>query len=284
MSVHTPCQAQDAPRLLIGVSPRLLRQVPRELGFHGKTLQYLEQSVAHWAMAHGAMTVMIPSMIRGGMVLDLPVSAADYAARVDGLILQGGADIDPSCYGQEAHAIQGPCDLERDLFELDLLRAFIAADKPVLGICRGMQLINVVQGGTLHQDLLAAGIATRPHHVPGMDERHAHELRLEPEGWLCRLHDGRARMQVNSIHHQGIDRLGDGLVVQARSPDGVVEAIRHASATFLVGVQWHPEFHDERFPDLMPSDRLMVAFLAATRERARRAAPPDPVAATTAGA
>jgi putative glutamine amidotransferase len=173
--------------------------------------------------------------------------------------------------------VQGPCDLERDLFELDLLRAFIAADKPVLGICRGMQLINVVQGGTLHQDLLVAGAAQQPHHVAGREEDHAHDVALTPGGWLAGLYDVPAGVRVNSIHHQGVDRLGEGLVVEARSHDGVIEAIRHASASFLVGVQWHPEFHDGRFPGLLASDRLMVAFLAAVRDRRRR----EPLAAAT---
>jgi gamma-glutamyl-gamma-aminobutyrate hydrolase PuuD len=269
--VATEADPARATRLLVGLSPRLLRSVPRELGFQGKTLQYLEQSVAHWVMAHGAMTVMVPSMLRGSGVLDLPVSAADYAQRLDALVLQGGADIDPSCYGQAPHAVQGPCDIERDLFELDLLRAFIAADKPVLGICRGMQLINVVLGGTLHQDLLAAGAATDPHHDAAREEQHGHALSLAPGGWLAQLYGAQEALQVNSIHHQGVDRLGDGLVVEARSPDGVVEAIRHATAGFLVGVQWHPEFHDARFPDRLASDRLMVAFLAAAHARTRAA-------------
>jgi putative glutamine amidotransferase len=248
---------------LVGLSPRLLRAVPPELGFRGKTLQYLEQSVAHWVMSHGALTVMVPSLVRGGMVLDLPVDAADFAGRLDGLVLQGGADIHPSCYGCEPSGPTHSTDLVRDLFELDLLRAFVAAGKPVLGICRGMQLINVALGGTLHQDLVSCAVASDPHHHPSAEEDYRHGLELVAGGWLCDLYDGHLRAQVNSIHHQGVDRLGDGLVVEARAPDGVVEAIRSTRHPFVVGVQWHPEFHDGRDPQLMDRTPLMHAFLSA---------------------
>lgn len=253
---------------LIGLSPRLLRSVPTELGFRGKTLQYLEQSVAHWVMSHGALTVMVPSLVRGGMVLELPIKAADFADRLDGLVLQGGADIHPSCYGSEPTGPMHATDLVRDWFELDLLRAFVAAGKPVLGICRGMQLINVALGGTLHQDLVACGIANDPHNHPTAEEDYRHGLELVPDSWLSTLYNGSLRGQVNSIHHQGLDRLGDGLVVEARAPDGVVEGIRSTRHHFLVGVQWHPEFHDARFPDLLSSEPLMQAFLAAVESAA----------------
>lgn len=248
---------------LIGLSPRLLRAVPSEMGFRGKTLQYLEQSVAHWVMSYGALTVMVPSIVRGDMVLDLPVAASDFADRLDGLVLQGGADIHPSCYGSEPDGPLHATDLVRDLFELDLLRAFIAAGKPVLGICRGMQLINVALGGTLHQDLVLSGAASDPHDHPTAEEDYRHGLAFEPGSWLSRLYGGCIRTHVNSIHHQGVDRLGEGLTIEARAPDGVVEAIRSTQHPFLVGVQWHPEFHGARFPDLLSSEPLMQAFLAA---------------------
>lgn len=264
-------------RPMIGLSPRLLRQVPRELGFRGKTLQYLEQSVAHWAMSQEAITVMIPSVARDAVLRELPVSVTDFAERLDGLILQGGADIHPSSYGQAPKFAESSSDVVRDRFELDLLRAFIALDKPVLGICRGMQLINIVFGGSLHQDLLDASAATDPHVQSEVEEDYRHGLVIEPNSWLSRLHDGLRAARVNSIHHQGVDRLGEGLQIEARSHDGVIEAIRHPGFHFVVGVQWHPEYHDERYPDLLPAQPMMTAFLEAANQASSlrpAAAPP----------
>lgn len=265
-AVGAPAPAGPLP--VIGVSPRLLRNMPVEPGFRGRTLQYLDPAVAAWVMRGNAVAVMIPSTTEEGSAPDAPGSARLFAARLDGLVLQGGADIHPGCYGQAAeHA--GVTDEVRDRFELSLLREFVAAGKPVLGVCRGMQLINVLYGGTLHQDLQVAGATTATHVLPGTWDGHHHELVMEPGGWLQALYAGATRPRVNSIHHQGVDRLGDGLVVEARAADGVIEAIRHASEPFVVGLQWHPEFHGGGSPDLLPPDPVMAAFLGAAR-RAKR--------------
>lgn len=258
-------------RPMIGLSPRLLRQVPAELGFRGKTLQYLEQSVASWVMSGDAIAVMIPSVIRDTTSADASGSAREFAARLDGLVLQGGADIHPSCYGGQPMHAESVTDVVRDMFELELLREFIAAGKPVLGICRGMQLINVLFGGSLHQDLLEAGAARDAHVIAGAEETYRHGLSIVPGGLLGKLYGGVTSAQVNSIHHQGIDEVGEGLSVDARSHDGVIEAISRPGDGFVVGVQWHPEFHDHRFPDLLPSSPLMDAFLAHARRSTDRA-------------
>jgi gamma-glutamyl-gamma-aminobutyrate hydrolase PuuD len=252
-------------KVVIGLSPRLLRQVPSELGFRGKTLQYLEESMAHCVMRQNAVVVMVPTVERSDEVRSWQVATADYVALLDGLILQGGADIDPTVYGEEPGAVLGPTDSVRDRFELELLRGFVAAGKPVLGVCRGMQLINVACGGTLYQDLPSAGLADLAHRVADLYDEHTHRIELAPGGWLQGIYGGAETARVNSIHHQGIKRLGDGLVVEARAPDGVIECVRMASASFVVGVQWHPEFHDERFPALLPSEPLLRAFLEAAR-------------------
>jgi gamma-glutamyl-gamma-aminobutyrate hydrolase PuuD len=247
---------------LIGLSPRLLRHVPPELGFRGKTLQYLEQSLATMIAAGDAVPVMIPSVIRDAPAVDHGAVCRGFATHLDGLVLQGGADIHPSCYGQQPRYPDAITDVVRDRFELELLRAFIAEGKPVLGVCRGMQLINVLFGGTLHQDLLDEGASRDPHVVPEAGEEYRHGLVLQTNGWLSALYGGIEEAQVNSIHHQGIDRLGEGLQIEALSHDGVIEAVRHEDAEFVVGVQWHPEFHDVHYPELMPPGPLVRAFLA----------------------
>jgi gamma-glutamyl-gamma-aminobutyrate hydrolase PuuD len=257
-----------APRnLLIGLSPRILRKVPAEVGFRGKTLQYLEQSMATWTAGGGALVVMIPTVERQSIIQRPDLSAGAYAEALDGLVLQGGADIDPVLYASARTDLVGETDAVRDRFELDLLRAFAAAGKPVLGICRGMQLINVAFGGTLHHDLQAAGASAFPHHEPELYDEHAHTMRFTPGGWLQQLYGGISEARVNSIHHQGIEKLGEGLRIEAVSEDGVIECIRRDEPRFIVGVQWHPEFHDGRFPELLSTAPLLQAFLDAAITR-----------------
>ena len=254
-------------KVAIGLSPRILRSVPAELGFRGKTLQYLEQSMAHCVMRAGGVVVMIPTVERSDELSRSQVATGDYVALLDGLILQGGADIDPNVYGEASTDVLGPIDAIRDRFELDLLRAFAAAGKPVLGVCRGMQLINVAYGGTLHQDLQAAGATTHAHRRLEIYDEFTHEIRLVPNGWLRSVYEDASDAVVNSIHHQGVKRLGEGLVIEASAPDGVVEAVRHTELPFMVGVQWHPEFHDWNNDRLLPTEPLLKAFLTAAAER-----------------
>jgi len=248
-------------RPIIGLSPRLLRNPPAELGFRGKTLLYLEQSVADWVMSQDAIPLMIPTVIRDTVTTEFKLPVSVYAHRLDGLILQGGADIHPSCYGETPKYPEYATDVIRDRFEMELLSAFIAAGKPVLGICRGMQLINVLFGGSLHQDLVLASAAEHPHVVKEAEEEYRHGLQIVPDSWFSKMHDGLLEAQVNSIHHQGICRLGEGLSVEAYSLDGVIEAIRHDDHAFVAGVQWHPEFHNDRFPGLLSPLPLMRAFI-----------------------
>ena len=255
-------------KLMIALSPRILRNKTELIGFPGRTLQYLEQSVAHWVMSLGAMVVMVPTVERESQIRRAQLDLPDYAMALDGLILQGGADLDPRGYGEEPTHTRGAVDRVRDRFELDLLRAFNAAGKPVFGICRGMQLINVAFGGTLFQDLCQDGATTRQHVIEGESDHHRHGLRFEANSWFGGLFGGCAEGRVNSIHHQGVKVLGRELVAEAWSEDGVVEVIRGTGSSFVLGVQWHPEFHDGREPELLPADPLMRAFLDAAQARA----------------
>jgi putative glutamine amidotransferase len=183
----------------------------------------------------------------GGMVAMLPPDPLvsedpDQAlALLDGLILAGGADIDPSSYGQEAHPETVGTVPERDAFEIALTRAAIERDLPLLGICRGMQLINIALGGTLLQHLPERYGHHEHRRVPGSFEGAEHDVILS-EGSLVARATGEIQHMTKSHHHQGVERLGDGLVVSGVSTlDQLSEAIELPEAQFVLGVQWHPE-------------------------------------------
>lgn len=165
---------------------------------------------------------------------------------LDGVFLPGGADIDPVSYGSDPHPLCDRTDPERDRVELLLAKWSIERAKPVLGVCRGMQLINVAAGGTLYQDLaeqLPGSIKHDyfPYKSHGFTRDHlAHSVTVAPDSRLARLF-GDGDLQVNSMHHQGIRTLGRGLRQTAISPDGLIEALETEGDAYLFAVQWHPE-------------------------------------------
>jgi putative glutamine amidotransferase len=183
----------------------------------------------------GGLAVMLPP---DPQLLDDPGEALEL---IDGLLLAGGADIDPSTYGEPRHAETLDTVLERDLFEIALTRAAIERELPVLGICRGMQLINVALGGTLTQDL-SEHLGHEDHRrVLGSFEGSDHDVEVVPDTLAMRVIDAREHA-TKSHHHQGLDRLGEGLQVSATSAmDGLAEAIELPDRSFVLGVQWHPE-------------------------------------------
>ncbi|MDR0478386.1 MAG: gamma-glutamyl-gamma-aminobutyrate hydrolase family protein [Burkholderiaceae bacterium] len=269
--------------LRIGISARLLDQPPPGGDSSPKRLQYLESHMAQWIMSHGVVALMIPFIDaqaplprvrpRGRSTL------ADLVEQLDGLVLQGGSDIDPRRYGAQPWRADAnlECDPVRDAYELDLLRGFIDAEKPVLGICRGAQLINVHFGGTLVQDIPSQWPGALTHFNLERYHHLTHDVRPEPGSLLERIYGGAAR-RVVSIHHQCVQQLGTGLMIEARSPDGVPEAIRHSDHSFIVGVQWHPEFHGTTddtslapSAGVLDSGPLMMAFLKACARRLPRA-------------
>ncbi len=195
------------------------------------------------------------------------VDVEDSLDLLDGVVLSGGPDIEPSHYGAERHPAVRGVSAERDEFELALAKAALARGIPILGICRGLQLLNVVFGGTLHQ------------HLPDLPGLLVHSAEWETgvrdlsKRWGPTFHDvevshprlarlsGRT-VETNTFHHQAADRVGDGLTVAARSPDGVVEALAGTDSPVL-GVQWHPEMHQPGEPAGDAPFRWLVNRLAA---------------------
>jgi putative glutamine amidotransferase len=258
--------------LLIGVSARIYMPGTAAginvSGIWTKNLHYLEQSVAHWVLSGHAMAVMIPAVTKDSIVMRSDLDLDDYAQTLDGLVLQGGNDVAPETYGETPLHPDWAGDRVRDRYEIELIDAFVRAGKPVFGICRGLQLLNVMFGGSLLQDIATQRPASRAHRDGSTFERHFHGIELVPGSRLAQLYPGVRRAITNSIHHQSIKALAPGFVVEARCPDdGTVEAIRRepAAGGYVAAVQWHPEFHEPGSPDNFDDSAMLQDFLAACR-------------------
>jgi putative glutamine amidotransferase len=246
-------------RPVVGIATQTLHSIDR----------IPEDLPASWVMnqryfractAVGAIPWMIP------LLDDDPETLREIYDRLDGVFLAGGVDVDPASYGEERHELCGRVDPPRDAVEMRLARWAMEEGKPVLGVCRGVQVINVAAGGTLLQDCSLRDGAIKHDYFPGAGwarDHLAHEVRIAAGSRLEAAFDAATAM-VNSMHHQGVERIGAGLVATARAEDGIVEALEgHPEGPFLVGVQWHPEMlldaHDG-------TRRLFEHFIEAARE------------------
>jgi len=189
----------------------------------------------------------------GGLPMVLPLASDQgmidaFLDRISGLVVTGGAfDVPPEAYGESARDGLGALKPARTFFETALLQAALRRNLPVLGICGGMQLLNVVLGGTLFQDIQRELPEAR-NHEQAHDRAHpSHPVEVR-EGTVLAELVGRGQLMVNSTHHQAVSRLGEGLVASAVAPDGVVEAIESSNGGFAVGVQWHPELLLQSMP------------------------------------
>lgn len=203
--------------------------------------------------------------LAGGAPLMIPITPDEEQLRsiyagLDGILLSGGGDISPHLYGEEAHQSVWGVDEERDAVELALARWALAEGKPLLAICRGIQVMNVAAGGNLYQDILSQIPQAMEHvYYPGYPRNYiAHPVRLMPDSLLARIL-GTNTVGVNSLHHQAARTVAPGLVKVAEAPDGVTEGLEKPDHPFAVGVQWHPE----ELTDHRPMRRLFEAFIAA---------------------
>lgn len=209
----------------------------------------------------------------GGAPILIPLHLSEETlrsiyTRIDALLLAGGVDVHPKEFGEQVQPYCGEIDTARDETELRVTRWALADGHPILGICRGIQMLNVAAGGSLYQDI-PSQIETEQNHSYRSGDPYnlrAHPVQFDPNSriaqWL-----GATSIDVNSLHHQALKNVAPGLRVIARSPDGVVEAVESEDERFLIGVQWHPELmeDDERF------GKLFEAFVESAREyRAKR--------------
>lgn len=218
----------------------------------------------------------------GGAPIVIPLQLSEESlrviyARLDGLLLAGGVDVSPTQFGEEVMPYCGEIDELRDATELRVTRWALAEDKPIFGICRGIQMLNVAAGGSLYQDIPSQLDEPLGHEYRKGDPYtlRAHTVEIETGSRVARAF-GVTQLEVNSLHHQAVKRVAPGLKVIARAPDGIVEAVESSDDRFIVGVQFHPELlfdEDERMP------RLFEAFVESAREYRRKSAP-DPALTT----
>lgn len=194
----------------------------------------LSDDYAHGVETAGGLPVILPFAER-------KASISEYADVLDGLLLSGGDDVTPELYGEEPRVGLGEVSPERDELEIALISAMVDRGKPILGICRGIQILNVAFGGSLYQDLNREWRGSIQHSQKARRSHLSHTVHIQPASRLYELLGGRPQVRCNSFHHQAIRNVGNPLIPVAWDEEGLVEGVEHPELPFVVGVQWHPE-------------------------------------------
>lgn len=231
--------------------------------FNPKTLCYFENDMANYLCRENVMPVLIPNLHESVLF--------DFLAQMDGFVLQGGSDLCPVSYGENyLDKEKWPGDEFRDRYELKILDFAIKNAKPVLGICRGAQLINVFFGGTLYQDLPTQYKTHLKHRDAVIYDQNYHSIEFISDQLLSQFYSNEDNLYVNSVHHQGIKTLGHDLVVEAISPeDQLIEAFSYKNLQdrFVLAVQWHPEFSHVLKDKVISAEPIYTCLLNAVNER-----------------
>jgi putative glutamine amidotransferase len=243
-----------ANRPIIGVPTQTLEEIPDQL----PRCWVMSQQYVRVLVAAGAVPWIVP------LIQNDSATLRGIYDRLDGVFLPGGVDLHPSAYDERPHALLGRTDPDRDEVELTLTRWSLEDGKPLLAVCRGIQVVNAAAGGTVHQDLAAElpGAIKHdyfPHQGQYSRDLLVHDVEVAEGSRLAALL-GASTVRVNSMHHQGIKRLAPGLRPTAYAPDGLIEGLESPNGHFLLGVQWHPEALVDRDPRM---HRLFTAFVDA---------------------
>ena len=230
----------------------------RNGGVDAQSKHYVMENYSLSIEAAGGAPWLMPCTVE-------PDLAPEYVAHLDGLLLTGAAsDVDPSYYGEEPIPTFGYTNPEKVRFEIAVIEAAFERDLPILGICGGMQILNVARGGSLYQDIAAQLPNALKHHQEATASFATHGVTVKPSTLLAKI-VGCERLRVNSTHHQSVKEVGEDFIVSAAADDGVIEAIEHRNRPFVMAVQWHPENLRVRDPQ---SRKIFEAFRGATRDDA----------------
>jgi putative glutamine amidotransferase len=266
MTTDPPSQvllARNRRPALIGVTTSELRvadEVRRERHSEPpRTEMALGMAYLHAIEVAGGLPVVLPP-------LDLD-RISPLLDRLSGVLLSGGPDLDPAAYGRAAHPELGRTEPQLDVFEVQLAREADARGLPILGICRGAQALNIARGGTLHQHVPEITDGSIVHRQSQPGRKATHEVQIDPDSGLAAV-VGSPRIDVNSFHHQSVERLGDRLHAVAWAPDGVIEGIEGRDESLVLGVQWHAETLVEDPAQLALFRHLVTASEERERERA----------------
>lgn len=238
----------------IGISPCFMYPDSQRPVFGPKALNYLEKDMGRYLTRKNVLPILIPDVEDNYL---MPI-----LEQLDGFVFQGGSDMAPQSYGEEPIGIWRG-DPYRDKFELKLMDFAIKNSKPVFGICRGFQLMNVYFGGTLYQDIATQCPEADLHRSAELYDTVKHPVNFVKGSYLDKLYRGVERPYVNTVHHQAIKALGKELVVYATSDDNMIEAFGYLNEPEgkVFGVQWHPEFSGTLVGEVINADTLYQAFL-----------------------
>lgn len=230
--------------------------------FGRKTLLYYEKDMSQWIMSQGHYPVLLP-------MASEKMSVTEVLNFVDGVILHGGADLDPRSYGEEPLEEKWSGDAIRDKYETEIYFEALKQNKPVLGICRGIQLMNMAHKGSLYQDIPTMLPKALKHRDPHIYDGLYHTVEFQPDSLLNEIYGGTGPFKTNTVHHQAIKDVGKDLIVEAHSPeDGIIEGLRHKDTKkltpehpYALGVQWHPEFMMKLDNSFLSCQTLLSSFI-----------------------